>query len=131
MGVPLPPPPPPPPPPLSGSKQHQTRDFSEGSSSTESELFESGIIHRSFLVARTNTLGKVYEVRDRYRERRYFIHRYRYLSDLFYGIIHEGSLYKARFQEDKSRLISSTSAPSVNNLVFVVFYCCHCVVFSE
>ena len=63
-------------------------------------------------------------VRDKYR-------RSRYLSDLFYDIIHEGSLYKARFQEDKSRLISSTSAPSVNNVVFVVFYCCHCVVFSE
>ena len=44
------------------------------------------------------------------------------MPDLFYDIIHEGSLYKARFQEDKSRLISSTSAPSVNNVVFVFFF---------
>ena len=49
-----------------------------------------------------------------------------------YDIINKRSLYKARFQEDKSRLISSASAPSVNNVVFVLFiYCCHGAVFSE
>ena len=47
------------------------------------------------------------------------IRRSRYLSDLFHDIIHEGSLYKTHFQEGKSRLISNTSAPSVNNVVFV------------
>ena len=58
-----------------------------------------------------------------------------FLSDLFHDIIHEpgheGSLYKARFQENKSCLISSTSAPTVNGVVFALFYCCHCAVFSE
>ena len=57
--------------------------------------------------------------------------RSRYLSDLFHDIIHEGSLYKARLQGDISFLISITSAPTVNNVVFVLFYCCPCEVFSE
>ena len=38
---------------------------------------------------------------------------------LLHDIINQGSLYKARFQEDKSCLISSTSAPTVDNVVFV------------
>ena len=33
--------------------------------------------------------------------------------------------------EDKSCLISSTSAPTVSNVLFVLFYCCHCAVFFE
>ena len=52
------------------------------------------------------------------------------LSDLFHDI-HEGSLYKAGFQEDNSCLVSCTSAPTVNNVVFVLLYCCHYADFSE